>query len=97
MFRPRAEHGLGRIFLNGQYRTALAFNKILCQALAGKHIQDASGWGVIIYQNRGRATLDYVESRYDCDNLSQYTLYLFKEMAYKRQLPCLTKILGTFY
>ena len=32
------------------YRTALAFNKILCQALAGTHIRDASGWGVIISQ-----------------------------------------------
>ena len=28
---------------------ALAFNKILCQALAGQHIQSASGWVVIIY------------------------------------------------
>ena len=28
---------------SASYRTALAFNKILCQALAGEHIQDASG------------------------------------------------------
>ena len=54
--KPFSEES-GWIFLNGQlwasagYRTALAFNKILCQALAGTHMQDASGWGVIISHN----------------------------------------------